>query len=155
YRRGRKVTGVEQRAAGQITQQPNVSGLVQQSRYHRAFFTRQVGQRRSDPQRRFRLGDPDCRGVLGFQLRRVESRIGDLEHAEDVSVGVVDDEVAILVAAKQFGARRHAVVLREDLLSLRFGDLMAGQLRLFEEVEADSAAWGAHRLTNWTTTSLN
>ena len=82
------------------------------------------------------------RDILRFQFGCVESGIGDLEHAEDLVGLAVNDEVAVLVTAQQRGPGPQPVMLRDDLFGLRFGHLRSGQLRFFEEIEADGAARG-------------
>ncbi len=107
---GRQVPGADQRAAGQVSQQSDVGGAVQQIRYRRALLTGQVGQRHRDPQRRLRLGDQLGGRVLRCQLDRRERRVGDLQHAEQPVLGIEHQEVLVLLAAKRFRAGGQSVV---------------------------------------------
>ncbi len=101
----RQVARLQQRAAGQVPQQPHVGGSVDQTRYGRALLAGGVGQRHRHPQDRLRLGDQFAPPVLGLQLGRGERRIGDLEHPDDLAVVVGDHEVLVLLAAQRRGAR--------------------------------------------------
>ena len=128
---GGQVAVVDQRAAGQEPQQPDVGGAVEQTRHGRARLAGQVRQRHRDPQRRLRLGDQLGRRVLRRQFDGGERRVRDLQHAEVLAVGADHQEVLVLLAAKRFRAGRRAVVRRPAVsLGLCLADLGGRQLRL-------------------------
>ena len=114
--RRRQVARVEQRAARQEPQEPDVGGSVDQVGHRRGRLAREVRQRHRDPQRRLRRGDSSAAASCAASSVCGEGGVGDLQNTEHPVVVVVDQEVLVLVAAKGFHPRGQAVVGRQQLV---------------------------------------
>ena len=141
-RRGGQIAGVEQRAAGQITQQPDVGASSSTKPVIAVHFSpARLGSGTATRSDGSASAIRSAAASWASNSVALKAGLAILSTPTIVAVGVADDEVAVLVAAQRFRAgRAFRSAARQDVLGLRLGHLRAGQLRLLEEIEADGAA---------------